>query len=141
MSVRVDTTADGRVAVLRGLDSDVALHHLARSLLVGVAFADRRGLVIDLGGCQPSPETADLLRDAGEVRLRRHQVVTAAADARDVPRAVSRVRRWLDRVDHSGTDIAAVAKGDLASLRSIVEAGISIARSLIVHLVSGPRRS
>lgn len=135
MSVRVEPTSDGRVGVLRGLDSDVALHHLAHSLLVGVAFADRRGLVIDLGGCRPSAETTDLLRDATHARLRRHQVVTAVPDAREVAREVSRVRRWLDRVDHSGTDIPSMLKADLSSLRSLGEVALSIARSLINNVV------
>lgn len=136
MSVRIESTTDDRISVLRGLDSDAALRHLAHSLIVGVPFGDRRGLVIDLGGCQPSTETADLLRAASQERLRHHQVVTAAADARELPRVVSRTRHWMDRVDRSGTDIVAAVKGDLSSLCGLVEAGLSIARSLMVRLLA-----
>ena len=141
MNVRVEGTRDGRVAGLRGVDSDAALHHLAHSLSVGVAFGGRRGLVIDLGGCQPAPETAELLRAAGQAGLRRRQVVTAAANSREVPAAVWRVRRGIDRVDHSGTGVPSMVVRDLSAVLGVADAGASIARGLIVALVSRRRSS
>ena len=129
MSVTYETTSDGRVAVLHGVDTDAALRHLARSLVVGVAFGDCRGLVIDLGGRQPSAVTVDLLGEAGRARLRRQQVVTAAADAREVRDAVLRVREWMERADQSSTGVSALIAQNFSAVRSVVEAGISVARN------------
>lgn len=136
MSVTLDTTSDGRVAVLHGLDTEAALSHLGRSLLHGAAFDDYRGLVIDLGGHQPSPPTADLLAHAGRERLRHHQVVTTVTTRREVPGAIDRTRRWIDRYDQPGNGgVAAVVARDASSLRSVVEAGVSIVSSLPIRLL------
>jgi len=135
MSVTLETTTDPRVAVLRGVDTDAALRHLGRSLLAGAAFSDRRILVIDLGGCEPSAPTADLLREASRVRLRGHQVIASAPTARDVPATVARARGWLDRFDGSGPDLPAAVARDVASLRSLAGTGISIAAGALRRVV------
>lgn len=138
MTVSLETTGDARVAVLHGVDTDTALQHLGQSLLAGTAFDDRRALVIDLGGCRPSDATAELLRRACQTRLRTHQVVTAATDARDVPAAVARARRWIDRFDRPGTGVAIAVAREVSSVRSLVGTGISIAAAAVSRVVRRP---
>lgn len=136
MSVTLSRTADNRVAVLHGVDSDHALAYLADSLLDDSAFGQYRGLVIDLGGAKPSQATAQLLVEAGRVRLRQHQLVTTASSARDVAAAVARTRRWLARFDHPDTNrLTSVVVRDLSSLRGVLDAGLSIGRGLVIRLL------
>jgi hypothetical protein len=135
VSVRIETTADGRIAVIRGVDTDNALRWLGQSLLVGSAFAGRRGLVIDLGGCQPSLATAEVLGNAGSARLRQHQVVTTAATASGVADAVDRTRRWLDRFDHPNRqNVTAGVVREMSWLRSLVDAGVAIVSASVSGL-------
>jgi hypothetical protein len=136
MSVRLESSSDGRVAVLHGVDTDAALRHLSRSLVAGCAFSDVRGLVIDLGGMALSPATADLLRDASRVRLQDHQVIATAASPAEVPSATAHARRWLDRFDGSGAEGSTTAiVRDVAAMRGLFEAGAGFARALVIRLM------
>lgn len=137
MSVTLDRSADGRIAVLRGIDTEPALRHVAQDLLGDCAFGDLLGLVIDLGGSQPSDGTADLLHDASRARLRQHQVITWAAGPA-VPEAVRRVRRSLDRFDQHGTPGLTAL---LRDARCVFDAGLSIATSTVFRLFRGARTS
>jgi len=136
VNVAIETSRDGRVAVLRGVDTDAALVHLGQSLLSGAAFSTQRGLVIDLGGCEPMPATTELLREAGRARLRSHQVVTTVPDDADVRAAVRRVTAWIDRLDRCGADgwIPTVSR-NLSSLLGVVSAGASIAGAVTARVV------
>ena len=93
MRVHLETTADGEVAILRGIHGDDALERLARDLAEGTALDAYAGLVVDLGSGTHSTQALDALDRASAQRLRRHQVVCTAQTA-SVDETLERVLRW-----------------------------------------------
>jgi len=139
MSVTLDPTGDGRIAVLHGVDTDAALRHLGRTLVDGAAFDGYRGIVIDLGGSRPTPATVTLLDDAGSAFLRHRRVIATVASSAEVPFAIARVRRWLDRFDRSATPPVpvVVVVRELAAVFGVAGAGVTMARTVMIRLVRG----
>lgn len=93
MPVHLETTADARVAIIRGIQSDDALERLARDLSEGTALERYAGLIVDLGSGGHSPHALDALERASNDRLRRHQVVCSSQSA-GVDQTLERVIRW-----------------------------------------------
>ena len=93
MPVHLETTADARVAIIRGIHGDEALERLARDLAEGTALERYAGLVVDLGSGTHSTHALDALERASTERLRRHQVV-CSSESSAVDETLQRVIRW-----------------------------------------------
>jgi hypothetical protein len=112
MTVTLDVTPTGDVAVLHGLDSEAALAHLCRSLVTGSVFDTYPALVIDVGDSEPDQAVAGDLRRAVEACLHRHQWLAVVHSSADVAGAVRQARQWRRLVERErALDLALKASG------------------------------
>jgi hypothetical protein len=99
MTVTLDVTRSGDVAVLHGLDTEAALAHLCRSLITGSVFDTYPALVIDVGDTESDRPVAGDLHLAAEACLHRHQWLAVVHSSADVAAAVAQARQWRRLVE------------------------------------------
>lgn len=116
MTVTLDVTPAGDVAVLHGLDSEAALAHLCRSLITGSVFDTYPALVIDVGDAEPDRPLAGDLRRAANACLHRHQWLAVVHSSADVVGAVAQARQWRKLVERERALDAALRLSGLWSL-------------------------
>ena len=91
--MHLETTADARVAIIRGIHGDLALERLAHDLSEGTVLDRYAGLVVDIGTGSHSTHALEALERASTESLRRHQVVCSSQTA-EVDETLQRVLRW-----------------------------------------------
>lgn len=143
MTVSLDVTPAGDIAVLRGVDSEAALAHLCRSLVTGSVFDVYRALVIDLDGRdQLDAEAVYALASASDALRRRRRWLGIAERHGDVAPAVAQARQWLRLVDGDRAIVAAVrvARSQLAFAVGTTAAAVEVASSIVRRVLPGGGR-
>lgn len=122
MTVSLEHTRTGDVAVLHGVDTDAALAHLCRSLVTGSVFDTYRALVVDLGGLTELPEDVRrALDEASEACLHRRQYLGTVSDPGGIVPAIRQAREWLRLADGQPT----------STVRVVVSAALLPARAAL----------
>lgn len=100
MTVTLEHSRTGDVAVLHGIDTDAALAHLCRSLVTGSVFDTYRALVVDLDGLEELPDDSRrALAEASDACLQRRQWLGTASGPATIVPAIRRARQWLRLAD------------------------------------------